>query len=604
MYQQQQQKQRRLEGVAGLLAKQGRYGDSMLVHMNPIEVQGLASMSPTGSLTINPETGQPEAFLPLLVPLLGSMIGSAAMTGIGATAAVAGGAAATGGLSSAAAGAIGSGLAQWAYTGDLEQGLVSGITGFGVGSALGAMGGAGKGAVDAVAGEAVAGAGVDGIVPGTALGDGITSAPSTIQGINPNTTIELGAPGIERTVWPGTFDSANLGAGMGGGSAAPPTPGTYADGTFGERAGQMFSEEGIEALTSPKALIPAALAEGHNAELAAEAAMEDWDKNSGRMSKAELARQGAAIYANRFDPNLVPGSYTPGGGGYGDYGAQYANAGGIVSLDPSDFKKRYNGLMEMGRPIVGMFDGGGTAGDGYNQTLAMAARGLGNYPAQQQAALRGPDVISPEMLQDTYAQQGLPGFGPEIMYFTRGKANPNPFKGWVSDEPNPDDDAQATDGPIMEGDSPLDNAALSELYNAGTITESQYLEALGRNVENAPPTGYVGDGRPQSDASIAAGVEYMESLGRKAGSQPTTPAPPAGSGLSTGAYADLYDEYRNYGSDLGSIGMKEGGEAQVNADADRLIDLAAMAVLGELPEEEAGVVVQGFIDEFGCCVPR
>ena len=76
MYQQQQQRQ--LEGVADLLANQGRYGDSMLVHMNPVEVQGLASMSPTGSLTVNPQTGQPEAFLPFLAStLLGGIGGSA-----------------------------------------------------------------------------------------------------------------------------------------------------------------------------------------------------------------------------------------------------------------------------------------------------------------------------------------------------------------------------------------------------------------------------------------------------------------------------------------------------------------------------------------------
>jgi hypothetical protein len=48
------------QGVANELAKYGRYGDSMLVHMNPIEVQMLGSLSPTGQLTINPVTGQPE----------------------------------------------------------------------------------------------------------------------------------------------------------------------------------------------------------------------------------------------------------------------------------------------------------------------------------------------------------------------------------------------------------------------------------------------------------------------------------------------------------------------------------------------------------------
>lgn len=46
------------------LASLGRYGDSMLVHMNPSEVAGLQSlaMAQGGSLTINPETGLPEAF--------------------------------------------------------------------------------------------------------------------------------------------------------------------------------------------------------------------------------------------------------------------------------------------------------------------------------------------------------------------------------------------------------------------------------------------------------------------------------------------------------------------------------------------------------------
>lgn len=41
------------------VAAQGRYGDNMLLHVNPAEVQGLASVMP---LTKNPQTGQPEAF--------------------------------------------------------------------------------------------------------------------------------------------------------------------------------------------------------------------------------------------------------------------------------------------------------------------------------------------------------------------------------------------------------------------------------------------------------------------------------------------------------------------------------------------------------------
>jgi len=53
------------------MAKHGRYGDSMLVHMNPVEVAGIASLTP-GGLTTNPVTGQPEAFAFLAPMLLGA----------------------------------------------------------------------------------------------------------------------------------------------------------------------------------------------------------------------------------------------------------------------------------------------------------------------------------------------------------------------------------------------------------------------------------------------------------------------------------------------------------------------------------------------------
>jgi len=135
------------QGVANDLAKYGRYGDSMLVHMNPIEVGILASLSPTGELTTNPVTGQKEAFLPFLAPLLGSFLGSSLLTGAGAGAL--GGLVGAKGLSSAAAGAIGSALAQTAATGDLKEGIISGLTGFGLGKAFGAASDALKAATPA-----------------------------------------------------------------------------------------------------------------------------------------------------------------------------------------------------------------------------------------------------------------------------------------------------------------------------------------------------------------------------------------------------------------------------------------------------------------------
>lgn len=112
------------------VAAQGRYGDSMLLHVNPAEVKGLASAMP---ITVNPETGQPEAFLPFLAPLAGSLLGSSLLAGVG-------------GMSALTAGALGSGLAQYAATGDLKKGLLAGLTGYGIGQALQGAGAAAAGA--------------------------------------------------------------------------------------------------------------------------------------------------------------------------------------------------------------------------------------------------------------------------------------------------------------------------------------------------------------------------------------------------------------------------------------------------------------------------
>ena len=107
------------------VANQGRYGDSMLLHVNPAEVKGLAQAMP---ITVNPQTGQPEAFLPFLAPVLGSMAGGALLT--------AGGAAGLA-LSPALAAGIGAGLATYAQTGGSgSKALLSGLTaGFGTSAA-------------------------------------------------------------------------------------------------------------------------------------------------------------------------------------------------------------------------------------------------------------------------------------------------------------------------------------------------------------------------------------------------------------------------------------------------------------------------------------
>ena len=106
---------------ANQLADQGRYGDSMMVHMNPLEVALMNQMS-GNKMTINPTTGQPEAFA-FLLPLLASMGGTALGAGGGLAALGVG----SGALAAGVGGALGSALGQTAATGSLKEGLKAGL---------------------------------------------------------------------------------------------------------------------------------------------------------------------------------------------------------------------------------------------------------------------------------------------------------------------------------------------------------------------------------------------------------------------------------------------------------------------------------------------
>lgn len=113
------------QGVASL----GRNGESMLVHMQPREVAGLQAlaMQGGGSLTINPETGLPEAgwfgdILGAVAPIaLGAMLGPGGMIG---------GASGLFGMGALGAG-LGTGLLGFALTGDVGKGIMAGFGGYG-----------------------------------------------------------------------------------------------------------------------------------------------------------------------------------------------------------------------------------------------------------------------------------------------------------------------------------------------------------------------------------------------------------------------------------------------------------------------------------------
>ncbi len=110
--------------LADHMASKGRGPDSMLIHMSPREVQGLQAlaMKHGGSLTINPETGLPEAgFLDKLLPAvlgfaLAPLTAGTSLAFLGAT---------------PLASAMTVGALQTLRTGDLGKGLMAGFSAYG-----------------------------------------------------------------------------------------------------------------------------------------------------------------------------------------------------------------------------------------------------------------------------------------------------------------------------------------------------------------------------------------------------------------------------------------------------------------------------------------
>jgi hypothetical protein len=154
---------------------QGRGEDTMLVHMTPGEVGGLQAlaMQHGGSLSINPNTGMPEAgFLKNLLPTL---IGAAITIGSG------------GAIDPATAGMIVGGGTTIA-TGDLGQGLMAGLGAYG-----GAGLGAGASAAGAAAPSATSGA-VGSASANAAQAAGTQSAAETARLTAANQVAGVGAP--------------------------------------------------------------------------------------------------------------------------------------------------------------------------------------------------------------------------------------------------------------------------------------------------------------------------------------------------------------------------------------------------------------------------
>ena len=276
-----------LQANANDLAKYGRYGDSMLVHMNPAEVQGIASLSPTGQLTTNPVTGQPEAFLPFLAPLLAQFVPGAL------------GAVGLGGLGAAAAGApaltaaLTSGLITGVAEGDLGKGIMAGITSFGMGKALGA-------ASDAANLGAQVGDVADASQAVSSTANALSKAGQSIPSV--------GSGGFE-TLTPKQMANVNAQSALGNAQSALDTGRQGLTGA--DRLGSLFTKDGakagLEAFMKPEAILPTAIGAGNIAQTEAMEQMQAVGKaqEAKRMRRREMDRgvlSGAAKFAQPNNP--------------------------------------------------------------------------------------------------------------------------------------------------------------------------------------------------------------------------------------------------------------------------------------------------------------
>ena len=516
-----------MQAMADQMAQQGRYGDSMMVHMNPIEVAGIASLSPTGQLTTNPMTGQPEAFLPFLAPLLGSLAGSSLLAG-------------TGGIlagKTALASAIGSGLATTAVTGDLKEGLVSGLTGFGLGKAFEAGAKALSGVDQAAKAAADATKAADAAASAAQIGaEGTLTAEQLAQ---------LPQVGAKEAA----IDTlAEIQKGAATASPLDTLRGQVKGPTFAGVPKEQGLIEGLQAtgkgLLSPAAAAPIAIGEGQRAAMAAQ---DERDRMFGRRA----AEREEDLRRSRDILTTATGQVAS------DYGMNYGmQGGGITSVDPADFQRRYNELQMMGREPMQMRRGGDIEDANIRRAL---------QPAQivaRQASLRGP-VKTPSELPANYR----PGFDPEISYFK------SPFV--TSDQ-------TGVPTPGTPGTTPqIDPVLLQGIGSVGKAGGMGGARSLPPRVE---------------EAMEIANRRTLSTRKRKA-AQKIVDEYEAEQERDQDYFDDIMDA--TYGNQYAAR-MQEGGGTEMNQQAAiRLIEQVSMALLGRLSEEESEAVINRFIDEFG-----
>ena len=594
------------------MAKYGRYGDTMLVHMNPAEVAGIASLVPGGRLTTNPVTGQPEAFLPLLFGALGGALklgtlGTAALTGVG-TAAV---------------------------TGDVKRGLLAGLT---------------AGAASGI-GETLAGVkeGVDAAQLATDTAQTATQAADTVRGTLDLTDATAQLPlGDLSGVDPSVLNPNALQAGMG-------PPNTFAGQISGqlEATNDMLSTVGAGPDSIASQLEQTRRAVESTAPVTAPAGPQNFSQkifggaedvvNKGLGSlgtTGQLAIAGVgqgSIEQMRMEEQMRRQTEGLRAEGEADRREAYDDLQrGYMAAQPGIPTGLSGARSEMSRrtpPPMYMAEGGKTypggqdenpyarqyAGLGAARDIARFMGGPRGYmgvdPVTVQQRLRGQDVIAPP-------RDYMPGFEPEVQYFQNLTRDPDgnivgtpdipdrsyrPMRqGVISRSQYFDPILQAPQSNAQMNEyrrtlEKLDPGPLGEAAVMGLASEGSVLSPMQQNMfeQYAPLAPFNTAQRDRLSQLTDRGMSLNEAIGNQesarskgydldgdgvvtdaefaqATAEPETPVPDYAAGMSPEQQAAIQEYMQTFDPDtakflaslmtggLGSIGnfMAEGGEAK------------------------------------------
>lgn len=207
---------------------------------------------------------------------------------------------------------------------------------------------------------------------------------------------------------------------------------------------------------------------------------------------------------------------------------------------------------------------GGPMG-GFNQGMGGGARFGYGSAASRQAQLRGPVAKTAAELEEV---EYRPGFGPEIEYFR--KRIPE------IDDPQPDTDTGTTTDTTTTPDVDFSDVVMGQGI-APFMSEKDY------------------------DALVSLATSNPRGMGAASKKYQAAKKEFADLGLTGNKEEDFMrfaPNMQNLSFDYTNayMGMQEGGTVP---SADPLIEQTMMAVMGQLSEEEASVIIDRFLDEYG-----